>query len=115
MADYRRFTKVDWYAWAGAEKFMGGAEPFIYEREMNDGKVALTIIADNRGIEIDLYSEEDGENTTYNKLMDNMTSIRAEGELKHLIKYIENITYAPDLTYELDHPCADIIKGYTLY
>lgn len=75
----------------------------------------LTIIADNRGIEIDLYSEEDDDYITYCKLVEGMTSIRAEGELKHLIKHIENITYAPDLTYELDHPCADIIKGYTDY
>lgn len=27
----RRFTKEDWYGWAGAERFEDGSEPFIGE------------------------------------------------------------------------------------
>lgn len=115
MADYRRFTKVDWYAWGGATKFNEKQDPFIYERELNGGLVGLTIIADKTGISIFISDNENDDYDIYYYKDVEYTSIRAEGELKHLIKYIENITYAPDLTYELDHPCADIIKGYTLY
>lgn len=101
MKEYRRFTKTDWDAFAGAEKFNEKSEPFIYEKEMNDGLVGLTLIADRTGIELMMTCEEDGTVCyDYNK---SLTSIQAEGEMRAIIKELEKYTYAPDLAYCLDH------------
>ena len=114
MADYRRFNKHDWDAFAGAECFNNGSAPFIYTRMMNnglvDGLVELTIIADRTGIELYLTSEDDNSNVWDKNIM--LTPIRAEGELKHLIEYLEKYDYAPDLAYELDHPSDPITERF---
>lgn len=105
MANYRRFNAIDWEAYAGAEPFSKNKDPFIYERDLNNGWVQLTIIADKNGIEIHLYSceEDDEDNVWMKEFKSGMTSLRAEGELKHLIEYLGQWDYAPDIAYELDH------------
>ena len=116
MAKYREFTREDWYAWAGAERFSEKKEPFIYEREMNDGGVLLTIIADKNGLGIylQLLDDSDEDSVGYYKNM-RLNSIRAEGEMKRLIEHLEKDVFecASDITYELDHPQDEITKGYT--
>lgn len=114
MTKYRTFTGEDWCAWAGAESFSPNKAPLIYEHEMNDGLVELTIIADKNGIELNLFADDHEENICYRKDM-HLSSIQAEGELSHLIDYLEQFTYAPDLTYELDHPNNDLTKGFKNY
>ena len=111
MVEIRRFTKLDWNAWSGAESFSKTSEPLIYERSLNDGLVDLIIIADKNGIEINVIGHDDEENCVYTKEL-HQNSIRAMGELKHLAEYLEKYTYAPDLVYELDHPCEPIVEGY---
>ena len=109
MNEIRRFTNTDWYAYGGAEKFKRfdpdpqEYEPFIYEREMNEGIVTLTIVANKNGIQLMLSCEEEGTGV-WSKEVENFTPLRAEGEMRAITKYIEeNFTYAPDLAYELDH------------
>ena len=116
MASYRRFTQNDWDAFAGAEPFPNGSQPLIYERALNDGLVGLTIIIDRTGIEVRLFGkevpDEQDEDNFWCKTIEGLTSIRARGELELLIKYLERFTYAPDLAYELDHPCDPITEGF---
>lgn len=35
MIPMRRFTKYDWYGWAGAQRFKNGAEPLVGEMFIN--------------------------------------------------------------------------------
>ena len=100
MIKYRRFGALDWDCYAGAESFSKTQNPFIYERELNDGQVHLTIIADRNGIEFHLSGgDEDDEDVWLKNFESRMTSLRAEGELKHLIEYLEQWDYAPDVAY----------------
>lgn len=39
---FRRFTKEDWYGWAGASKFPNGDEPLVAEVEFRRGDQKLT-------------------------------------------------------------------------
>lgn len=110
MEDYRRFEKIDWDAFAGAECFSDGSQPFIYvSHTLNEGLVELCVLADKTGIEIYLVGEEDN---VWSKDLP-LTSLRAEGELRELIKVLKEYTYAPDLSYELDHPTHEATKGFT--
>lgn len=106
----RRFTQNDWYAWAGAEKFNEKSDPWIYEQKL--GECELTAIADKNGLHIYLYSDEEDETLGYEKSM-SLTAIRAQGELIHLADELATFTYAPDLTYCLDHPDRVPFIGYT--
>ena len=111
MADYRRFDKLDWDGYAGAECFSDEQQPFIYNQELNSGLAQLTIIADRTGIEIHIFADDDDLNV-WDKSIDNLTSLRAEGEMKHLIEYLQKFEYAPDLAYELDHPSDQVTEGF---
>lgn len=102
MENYRRFEKLDWDAYAGAEKFSNGSEPFIYEQELNEGRTGVSIIADKNGIQISVFNEDFEENTWLKSI--ELTACRAEGEMRQLVKVIRNFTDAPDIAYELDHP-----------
>lgn len=109
----RQFNKTDWYGWAGAEAFSEKHQPLITEVSLNDGEVEMTLIADKNGIQISFASDDAEDGTlTYMKEMP-LNSIKAEGELKHLVEYLSKWTYAPDITYELDHPTNPITQGYT--
>ena len=110
MAEYRRFTKTDWDAFAGAEAFTG-SDPFIYEKTMNAGRVELAVVIDRNGVQINLLSDDDKDPVVYMKEQE-FKSIVAEGELRALIKVIDLYDYAPDLTYELNHPTHEATKGY---
>lgn len=112
MADYRRFDKMDWDAFAGAEPFTDGKQPFIYNKHLNSGMAELTIIADRNGIEIYMFDDGFDDQNVWNKEIANLTSMRAEGELKHLIEYLEKFDYAPDVAYELDHPSDVTTQGF---
>lgn len=109
MAEYRRFKKEDWYVLGGAEKFSNGTDPFIYERKL-DGDIELTIVVDCKGLDIFFY--DIGESTNYYKFKE-MSSVIAEGEIKHLIAYLEKYTCASDITYVLDHPDDDAVRGFS--
>ena len=113
MSEIRRFTKEDWYGWAGAENFKSGSEPFIYELELNDGAVELTAIADKNGLQVSLFCEDEEALGWYKEMI--LTAIKAEGELRALVKAIEEYTYAPDLSYAIDHELNPEFKGFTSY
>lgn len=112
--EIRRFTKNDWYGWAGAEFFSDKSEPFIYEKTMNDGAVELTVIADPWGLSINLSADGDPDIMTWGKVLD-LTPIRAEGELRALVKVLDNYTYAPDLSYAIDHESDKVFEGFEYY
>ena len=108
----RQFNKKDWYGWAGAEAFSEQHQPLITEVSLSDGEVSMTLIADRNGIQISFANDDDEEETLiYTKEM-SLNSIRAEGELNHLVEYLSQWTYAPDITYELDHPTSPVTQGY---
>ena len=111
MADIRRFEKEDWYGYAGAEVFKDKTSPFISNIKMNDGAVDVMVVADANGLEIDVYSSNGESVLTWRKERQ-LSSIQAEGELNHLVPYLDRYSYAPDLTYALDHPDDDIIEGF---
>lgn len=54
MTELREFVNTDWYGYAGAENFADGSVPQIAEWEC--GEVALTVIADKTGIEVEVYN-----------------------------------------------------------
>ena len=106
----RRFTKEDWYAYAGAEKFGENSDPWIYKQKL--GECELTAIADKNSIQIFIYSsEETDDECAYIKEL-RLNAIRAQGELIKLAEEIAKYDYAPDLTYALDHPDNDILSDY---
>ena len=39
----RRFTRIDWYGWAGCERFQDDTEPFICELRMSQGLTGLVL------------------------------------------------------------------------
>ena len=103
MGKIRRFNKNDWDGFAGAEKFADGTAPFIYEQEMNEGLVAeLTIVVDRNDIEITIASY-DGQDKWVKRVENPMSSLRAEGEIYHWAEFCKGFTYAPALSYALDH------------
>lgn len=113
MNEIRKFTRTDWDCWAGAEAFSENSQPLIYTRQLNGGEVEMNIIADRTGIQISFTSSDVEEAMIcYTKEMP-LNSIRAEGELKQLALYLEAYTYAPDITYLLDHPDHTVVQGYT--
>lgn len=115
MAEYKRFIKEDWYGYAGAEKFTDGTDPFIYHNDMNDGQVLVTIIADTNGIEIYFTSNVDCDDNMYawaKRFGQPVSSLVGEGELRAFIKEVETFTYAPDLTYCLNHPDREVFFNF---
>lgn len=105
----RRFTKEDWYAYAGAEKFGENSDPWIYEQKI--GECELTAIADKNSIQVMFYSEAEDDECAYIKQMP-LNAIRAQGELIKLADELAKYDYAPDLTYALDHPDREAFKGF---
>lgn len=106
MSEINRFTRTDWYAWAGAEKFKNGTDPLIYTQSLNDGKVELTMIGDRYGVDIYLTADEfntDESEQYYWTIDEPMQSVRAEGIMRAVSEKLKKYTYAPDLTYALDH------------
>ena len=115
-AEIRRFTKEDWYAWAGCMKFHNGSDPFIYEDTLNDGSVEIVVIADADGIEIYMNEGEfDIEDSTSWYVEKSLTPIRAEGEIRAIVKEIQEYTSAPDLSYVIDHAGSEVFKGFIQY
>ncbi len=109
--EIRRFTKEDWYGWAGATQFSNGSEPFMYTKDMSDGLVELCVIADRNGISINMIADDDLDIIGWLKLMD-LTPIKAEGELRALVKVLDSYTYAPDLSYAIDHESDKVFEGF---
>ena len=107
MSKIRRFKKEDWYAFAGAEKFSNGSEPFIYEVELNDGAVGVTIIADANGIEIYMSGDPDNDDCEYYAWLweKKLLAMKAEGEMRAMIREfdLEENPYAADVSYAIDH------------
>lgn len=101
MNKIRRFTEVDWYGFAGAEKFANGSEPFIYEANFSDNSANLTVVADRNGISIMINTKDD--DIIYFKDSHFKSSLQAEGEIRALARVIKSYTEASDLCYDLDN------------
>ena len=123
--EYRRFTKTDWYGYAGAEKFADGSQPFMASVDFEDGAGAI-IISDANGIGIDLYRADTDENKELGidvydpvsfmreKQADKLpeSSLIAEAELRELLKAVDLQPTVFDLVYELLHPQYEAFKGF---
>ena len=110
---YRSFTKTDWDAFSGAEPFSSHKPPFIWQKTLNDGHVDMTVIADRTGIEISFCGDDyDSDDQCVFEKDLHLSSIRAEGELKGLISVLDLYEYAPDISYELDHPTHEVTQGF---
>ncbi len=46
MLKYHRFTRHDWYGWAGASKFADGTEPFYFETTVHIQEVPSLDVED---------------------------------------------------------------------
>lgn len=70
---FRRFTKEDWYGWAGAEKLPDGSEPFIATGYADMSGLDWAVIisgqsgSDPINVQFYITSEEDGEMTGHDK------------------------------------------------
>lgn len=104
MGKIRRFKKEDWWGYAGSTKFKDGTNPFIYERELNDGAVELVIIADAEGVDIELFADDEPERVAW-VINKSLNATKAEELLRAIVKELKKYTYGPDLSYELDHTC----------
>lgn len=114
MNKIRRFTKEDWYTYAGCENFSKDQPPLIAEIELQHNS-EIIILADKNGIEIDLSGQGecgDWGVDGYHKDIENLTAMRAEGELRALIKALAGYELACDVAYELDHPSCEATKGF---
>lgn len=111
MNEIRKFEKADWYAYAGAERFSKNSEPLILDIEL-DHNAEATVIADKNGIQFFIGNSENVEAWTKEV---QLTSLRAEGELRAIQKALEGLTYAPDVAYRLDHGFSkdDVFYGFT--
>lgn len=107
--DYRRFTKTDWYAYAGAEQFKDGTDPFIYEQGLDNTN--MVIIATAEGIELQFSVENSDQLYVWTKIQ-TMLPLEAEGELRALIKILKNFEEFPDLSYALNNHTQDTFKGF---
>lgn len=111
----RRFTKTDWYGYAGAERFNDGSAPFIYETTLDDGQAEVVIIADKKGVEIDLVSEEDtslGASTCGWSKMIPLSPLLAMGEMRNAVRFVESFTNAADMGFHLYNGYAESMKGF---
>lgn len=104
----RRFTKTDWYGWAGCERFKDGSEPFIYEHNLNNGETGVIILADATGVAIYIGEDEDL-CWIVNKPLN---PVRAEGYMLALAEVIKDYSYAPSLVYDLDHKVREEFKEF---
>lgn len=105
MAEIRKFKKPDWEAYAGAEKFFNGTEPFIYEQEFSDAK-GVTVLADRNGIQILLFDDSYEDNIWMKDK--ELTELRALGEMRVLVSVIKSYNDLADLAYALDNPESEL-------
>lgn len=77
----KRFTKQDWYAFSGAEKFEDGTDPLTAENEH------FKIIADVQGIEIYV---EDSDDIIMVEAVKPLKVNQAEAVMKGIIQILEN-------------------------
>lgn len=99
----RRFSRKDWYAFAGAEKFKDGSEPFIFYSERNG--IELSLIGDAKMIYLVMACPDSGEEDMIWEEEIKANPIRIEGIMRHIIASLnlEGDWYAPDISYTLDH------------
>ncbi len=107
----RRFTKEDWFGWAGAEKFKSGSEPWIYERTIEENRVELTIIADRNGAQIILTPNDEEEFAAWGYEQE-LTAIQAHGLIIALKNATEGYDQGMVLAYDLDHWRKPEFKGF---
>ena len=112
MEGYRRFTKEDWYGYAGSECFSDGSQPFFYEEQINSEDTGYIIIVDKNGIQVQLVVEGSSADNIWLKDTSTLTALRAEGYMRKLIEYFKKYDNLADLAYELDHPSDEITKGF---
>lgn len=109
--EYRRFTKEDWYGFAGCEKFSDGSEPFIYDHEFEDD-TSVTVTIDRYQIDVIMYSETEEMYAWVYDRRQSFSSMIAEGYMRKLVESIERFSFGSELCYELDHPTEEIFKGF---
>lgn len=103
----RRFTKADWNAFSGSEKFNDGSNPFIAVFE-ND-YTGVVIVGDINGVEVNLYSniKDDCGGMNWQKCWNegNNTPEEIKSFMEKLISDLglDGDWYAPDISYALDH------------
>lgn len=59
--EIKSFTKEDWMAYSGAEKFPNGQEPLIFRKEVDE--VEINLLADRYGLQLNFCIE--GDDTCY--------------------------------------------------
>ena len=103
--EIRRFEKVDWYGWAGSEKFSNGHQPFIYHKDIND-EADVTLIGDANGVGISVYIEgEDHEYSSLNWYFEKkMPEMVVLGHMQAMIEEFEldKVVDTATLCYKLD-------------
>lgn len=108
MNEIRKFDKQDWECYAGAERFSENSEPLILDLEL-EGNAEATVIADKNGLGFYIGVGFEGE--MWEKDL-TLTALRAEGEMRAILKAVKEITNAADLAYELEHPTKEALKGF---
>ena len=97
----RRFSKVDWYGYAGAESFSDGSEPWIVEVDLKDADlknnfgflasttktVVVNLIADSAGLEMTGYGSKGKEGTSWHK--ENRRGQDSKSALSELTKTVK--------------------------
>lgn len=79
VSPFRPFTKEDYYAYAGTEKFNNGDEPLIYEIELQNHDIVFII--DSTGAEIDIDYDD-------SYLLDNNSFVKCLRACKNIIQKI---------------------------
>ena len=108
MNKIRKFEASDWSTYAGAEPLTPKQDPLILELEL-EFNFEASVIADRNGIEF--YIGNGAEVESWHKDIE-LTPLRARAELEAIAKAVKDLTYAPDLVYELDHPIKEALKGF---
>lgn len=118
--EYKRFTKEDWYGYAGCEKFHDGSDPFIYEKELeSDGsiKIFVTVIVSQEAIDIEIgrmnmETKTDLTMAWVKQNPEDFNSMKAEGYMRKIVEAISKFPNGSDLCYELDNPEEKVLKGF---
>lgn len=111
----RRFTKTDWYGYAGAERFNDGSAPFIYETTLDDGETEVIIVADKNGVMIEIANEDyvaaDLSACVWQKNV-SLSPFLAVGEMRNAVRFVDSFTNAADMGFQLHNGYAESMKGF---
>lgn len=103
IGQIRRFTKTDWYGYAGAEKFNASSDPIICEGTLDD--CDITIIADKNGVSVDLFCNKGlchNKEVTYCWDLEDLNALRALGCMGRIRNKFLEINSLEELIYFLE-------------